>query len=167
MRIKTKKQGFTLIELLIVIAIIAILAAIIMATTAGARAQARDSHRVSQLGEVRTALEMYMSKNSKYPVCGSSTCTGASWDSVMNALINDGDITSKPKDPINTAPYVYTYCPDVTTGSATKYALMAILETNSPALDNDYNTDYPATGACNCDGSGTADPHQTYCIINP
>ena len=161
MRVKVR-QGFTLIELLIVIAIIAILAAIIIATTTGTRAQARDSQRVSQLGEVRTALEMYNSKHGKYSVCGSTTCTGTNWNSVMTALISDGDIASTPKDPTDSSPYVYTYCPDVASGVATKYALMARLETDSTALSTSYKTDYPATGACDCDGNA-----KNYCIINP
>jgi len=58
-----KKKGFTLIELLIVIAIIAILAGIIFASTGGARQKARDSQRVANVKEIHDALLMYEGDN--------------------------------------------------------------------------------------------------------
>lgn len=66
-------KGFTLIELLVVIAIIGILSSVVLASLNSARQKARDAQRVSNLTEVRTALEMYYSDNGAYPDSGVAT----------------------------------------------------------------------------------------------
>jgi len=64
----TKKQGFTLVELLVTIAIIGILASIIVVNISGARKQARDAKRQSELKSIQTALEQYANlNNGLYP----------------------------------------------------------------------------------------------------
>lgn len=60
--------GFTLIELLVVVAIIGILAGLVTVNLASARVRARDAQRVSDLGSVATALELYRTVTKKYPV---------------------------------------------------------------------------------------------------
>jgi len=63
-----RSKGFTLIELLVVIAIIAILAAILFPVFARAREQARSISCLSNLKQIETALQMYLSDNdSSYP----------------------------------------------------------------------------------------------------
>jgi len=64
-----RAPGFTLIELLVVIAIIAILASIILASLGAASAKSRDTRRMSDLRELRNALEMYYTDNGGYPNC--------------------------------------------------------------------------------------------------
>jgi prepilin-type N-terminal cleavage/methylation domain-containing protein len=54
-----KKNGFTLIELLVVIAIIGILSGIVLVSLGGARSQARDARRMSDLRQLISAQEMY------------------------------------------------------------------------------------------------------------
>lgn len=58
---KRDQRGFTLIELLVVIAIIAILAALILAALNSAQKGARDSQRLSDLNQYKTALAQYQS----------------------------------------------------------------------------------------------------------
>jgi len=65
--------GFTLIELLIVIAIIAILISIGLASYSRAQAQARDGERKSDLRNIQGALEQYYSDFNKYPTDPSGT----------------------------------------------------------------------------------------------
>lgn len=65
---KNKARGFTLIELLVVIAIIGILSSVVLASLNSARAKARDARRLSDLHQIRNALELYASDNNgAYP----------------------------------------------------------------------------------------------------
>ncbi len=190
MIMKKNKSGFTLIELLIVIAIIAILAAVIIATTTGAQLQARDARRVQEFDELRNALAMYNSETGHYPYtgdCGTGQAVGTDccsiaandcdYTAMATLLRNKGYLTSIPQDPLGGTTYVYTYCDD-TTGAGSNYALMAKLETKSKALNNDYDTDWPAQDKCDCntktDDSTTLDISEattngpyTYCMRNP
>jgi len=59
--------GFTLIEILVVVAIIGILASVILVSVTSARARARDIKRVSDIRQLRTALELYFGNNGEYP----------------------------------------------------------------------------------------------------
>ncbi|MFH1170553.1 MAG: type II secretion system protein [Candidatus Vogelbacteria bacterium] len=62
------RGGFTLIELLVVIAIIGLLSSIVLASLGQARVKARDSKRVQDLIQLRTALEQYaLDNNGLYP----------------------------------------------------------------------------------------------------
>jgi prepilin-type N-terminal cleavage/methylation domain-containing protein len=61
------RNGFTLIELLVVIAIIGLLSAIVLASLNTARIKARDAKRVSEMGQIQNAIELYYSTNGHYP----------------------------------------------------------------------------------------------------
>jgi len=62
--------GFTLIELLVTIAIIGILSAVVLTSMSGARNQANDGRRVSDIKNIQLALEIYYDVNSQYPATG-------------------------------------------------------------------------------------------------
>ncbi|MCX6730036.1 MAG: type II secretion system protein [Candidatus Portnoybacteria bacterium] len=66
----SNKRGFTLIELLVVISIIGILATIVLVSLGSARIKARSARRITDLNQIRIALEMYYSENGLYPVVG-------------------------------------------------------------------------------------------------
>ena len=66
---KENKRGFTVLELLVTVAIIAILSTVIVSMTNSARIKGRDSGRVSQLRQIRYALEQYRLVNGQYPQC--------------------------------------------------------------------------------------------------
>lgn len=53
------RKGFTLIELLVVISVIGMLAGVVLVGTTGARAKARDARRMSDIDQIRRALELY------------------------------------------------------------------------------------------------------------
>jgi prepilin-type N-terminal cleavage/methylation domain-containing protein len=61
-------KGFTLIELLVVIAIIGILSSVVLASLNSARKKGRDAKRISDISQVKLALELYFDSNRKYPV---------------------------------------------------------------------------------------------------
>jgi len=75
-KIKNKKSGFTLIELLVVIAIIGVLASVVLASVSSARANARNSVRISEVKQLMTSLELYRNQNGGYP------CSNGSYTSV-------------------------------------------------------------------------------------
>ena len=61
------EKGFTLIELLIVVAIIGILAAIAIPQFSAYRQKAYNSAAQSDLKNLKTGMEAYMSENQAYP----------------------------------------------------------------------------------------------------
>lgn len=60
-------RAFTLIELLVVIAIIALLTGIILTALVSSKAKSRDAQRVSDLGQIQLALELYFDRCGQYP----------------------------------------------------------------------------------------------------
>ena len=70
-----KNKGFTLIELLVVVAIIGILATVVLASLGSARERASFAAKLSEVNQVRNALELYNLDNNSYPDNG---CLGRS-----------------------------------------------------------------------------------------
>lgn len=69
------KLGFSLIELLVVISIIAVLMAVLVMNLVGARERSRDSQKIQDLNNLKSALRMYYNDNQAYPSPGASNCT--------------------------------------------------------------------------------------------
>ena len=65
--LKNSKKGFTLIELLVVIAIIGILSSVVLASLSTAREKSRDAKRISDVGQVQLALELFFDAAQSYP----------------------------------------------------------------------------------------------------
>ena len=78
-RLPFRKLGFTMVELILVISIIGVLATIAVTSYSEARQQARDDIRISQLEQLRMAIELYKSENGVYPSpgCGTNFYGGA------------------------------------------------------------------------------------------
>lgn len=133
--LNTSKKAFTIIELLIVIAIIAILTAIVMTNLTGSKAKARDAKRVSDLGQIQLALELFYDRCKSYP-------TALSLDDDALTLCPDGInlgtfIGKLPVDPTTLASY--DYGATVIGSSIGYYFLKATLETQNPALQDDVD----------------------------
>ena len=62
-----KIKGFTLIELLVVISIIGLLSSVVLASLNTARAKSRDARRISDIRQIRNALELYKDSTGYYP----------------------------------------------------------------------------------------------------
>lgn len=126
------KKGFTLIELLVVIAIIGVLSAVVLASLTGARSQARDSKRVSELKQIKYALELYYNTNFQYPTClyVASGCTTTLQNSVF--------MKNVPKDPLTGVNY--SYAANGSGTSCSSYHLGA-------SIENKTNNKVMQTGA--------------------
>jgi prepilin-type N-terminal cleavage/methylation domain-containing protein len=142
------KKGFTLIEILIVVAIIGLLASVVLVGLGAFRTRGRDARRIADLRETQNALELYYTKNQRYPIFTG----GDSWTSLTNSLVNAGiGVSSISNDPLYPdRNYRFGVASD-----NQSYVLGATLEdTSNPALKDDpdgtiYNID-------------CADP--TYCV---
>ncbi|HOZ56494.1 MAG TPA: type II secretion system protein [bacterium] len=132
---KNNKKGFTLIELLVVIAIIGLLSTLAVVSLNNARQKARDARRQSDLKQISTAMELYMSQNDEYPTNG-ATCGAAGVVSLadtpnIDALcsgsgigVTDGTnvfLANIPAEPTTGSTYSYE-------GTGTTYCISADLE---------------------------------------
>ena len=148
-----KNNGFTLIELLVVIAIIGLLSTMSIYAVNIARIKSRDTRRMADLKQIRTALNLYFDEYQRYPTYLDSDAADAGWD---HSNIGDGFIRGLedntrgdnanvttflkvPNDPINIADtshcggagndLVYTY---LTENGNLSYKLCAAFELTTP-----------------------------------
>lgn len=100
-RLLNFQKGFTLLELLVVIAIIGLLTSIVATALNTARQKTRDTRRLTDLKQVKTAFDLYLSEGNGYPdaslfVAGNTvTCSGQT-------------IIRIPRDPLSPT-YDYSY----------------------------------------------------------
>ncbi len=138
-----KSTGFTLIELIIVIAVIAILATtvILVINPVNILREARDSQRIADLGQMSSAMGLYLATVTT-PALGSSTACyvypagiaancgrhavtrvttaaqsqsvdGTGWIPVnLNNVSGGSPLSAWPVDPVNTATFFYSYATD-------------------------------------------------------
>ena len=126
-RLGKKSHGFTLVELLIVLAIIAILISIGLASIRRAQASAHDGQRRSDIQTIRGALEQFYADRNVYP--------GALVDLQNNPAATNPYLRDVPEDPVTNAVYYY----DHIGGSNQTYCIGADLETNRGTHTNACN----------------------------
>ncbi len=137
-----EKNGFTLIELLVVIAIIGLLSSVVLSSLNAARQKANNARRLSDMGQIRTALELYYNDNGKYPVVGwQSQCAG--WGSVAGSNVIPGLVPTylptMPADPqmkasVNQYCYIYASYDSGANYKLLDYNLIGITVTNYPTF---------------------------------
>ena len=134
MKTKNKNLGFTLIELLVVVAIIGLISSIAFASLSTARKKARDTRRIQDLYQIRTALEMYFNDKGYYPAGGWRVSSNATWSALETELAPY--MSKLPKDPINNAdsPWTtgnYSYAYARFSSDTSKYDLVTQFENRS------------------------------------
>lgn len=153
-----RRRAFTLVELLVVIAIIGLLSTIAAVSLGTARSKGKDTKRIADLKQVRSALDMYYQENGVYPTCGQACATycdcttvgwGASWTTME---IRPTYIASMPVDPTNTSAYGYFY--------ARGYKPTGNCSWQNTNLPSDYiiatNLELPNSASDSCPGGFTA-----------
>lgn len=161
-------QGFTLIELLVVIAIIGLLASIVMASLGSSRSKGRDAARISEIKQIKYALELYYDKFNQYPTCltAGGSCT--------TLLSTSGFMPRIPTDPSNGIGYTYAAtgsgatCTGYHLGVSLENKTSLTLTTDSDALStvgictgsaaNFSGISFTAAGAACNTTAGTAQP---------
>lgn len=158
-------RGFTLIELLVVIAIIALLTGIVMVNLTGSRAKARDAKRISDLGNIQVALELYYDRCKSYPgsLDPDASCTTSSGSSVE---LRDF-IAEIPKPPAGAGQTSYEYSVFPSSGSTkTGYVLKAKLESTNAVVQDGVSSSFMSgswSSSLTCsNASGSID----YCVGN-
>lgn len=149
---KEREKGFTLIELLVVIAIIAILSSVVLASLNSARTKGRDAKRISDIKQIKNALEIYRNDFGQYPV-GDIYATGV----LTGGGLGIKYISSMPKDPKPNggvcSPLSGQYCYAYSTNGV-GYHIGAQLETvsivgrsDADASSGSYSLGNPFSGA--------------------
>ena len=139
-RLFSRARGFTLIELLTVIAIIALLASIIMASLTTARQKSRDAKRIADIKNLELALSLYYNDKYAYP-----TTLQALAPNYTPSLPTDPSQSGSCTTGAQASCYTYSALGSGTT--CTSFHLGASLEqTGNTALQSD--TDSAAGTAC-------------------
>ncbi len=106
--LKNSKKGFTLIELLVVIAIIGILSSVVLASLSTARQKSRDAKRISDLGQIQLALELFFDSVQSYPSTTPGIASTATMEGGVIRLTNSSFLPQTPVPPAGgSAKYYY------------------------------------------------------------
>jgi len=152
---KINQKGFTLIELLVVIAIIGLLSTLAVVSLNNARTKSRDARRVADIKQIQTALELYFTDASLYPlndsddtaesIGGMCISTGTTPRNGLDATCS-GAVTYMGAVPTNPSPNGSDYMYLATTGSGTigsSYTLTYTLEQDTGGIAAGANTATP------------------------
>ena len=117
-----KSQGFTLLELIIVLGIISTMLLISATAYSQSQKRSRDAKRKADLNNIRSALEIYRSTNSFYPL---------TMDALTTGTLYLKSVPSDPLEPRQSYKYVSKSGCNNTTVLCNDYTLYTKLE-NQP-----------------------------------
>jgi prepilin-type N-terminal cleavage/methylation domain-containing protein len=156
-------RGFTLIEMLVVIAIIAILTGVVLASLSGAKSKSRDGKRISDISQIQLALEQYFDRCQAYP---STLTTGTNCIASNGATVHLSDfISAIPSQPTGGSVVQTTYGYYVS--AVSDYVLVAFLENSSDVLKDSLTNSTKPSWATTADCTATVknnDKSYHYCV---
>ena len=164
-----RPKGFTLIELLVVIAIIGVLSSVVLASLNSARAKASDAKRVADMRQVNVAMELYYDTYGNYPPSPNNCCTSAShnqnFESMAAPLVSSGILSSIPKAPNASNPYMYFDYRGLayTDGEKAGAILVTYLEGIQPTTTPPFGSCRPFTN----NWCSNTIPSTAYCLCHP
>lgn len=126
------KNGFTLIELLVTISIIGLLSSVVLASLNASRLKGRDAKRISDIRQIRNALELHRDALGYYPATLSSVSLVPTY---IKSISNDPSGASGGSCRPN-----YCYATNALS-NATGYHLGARMEGLSSILNSDSDFD--------------------------
>lgn len=153
MKFKQSQRGFTFMEIMIVMVLLGILVTMVTGSFTSSSRRGRDNRRKSDLHNIQTALEAYMSDKGVYPEssvdgeivgCGFSGSEICGWGM---AFVDQNDtvyMVKLPDDPVSAQRYYYVSTP-------TSYYLYAKLENIHDDGDGVNQSGYSGI-ICNTDG---------------
>ncbi|MDD2565909.1 MAG: prepilin-type N-terminal cleavage/methylation domain-containing protein [Candidatus Gracilibacteria bacterium] len=127
-----KTIGFTLVELIVVIVILAILSTIAFLSFNSYSSSSRDTVRLTDISNSRTALELYITKASKYPIPDEAVLyTGNTGSVISQGVLGDNvarniGLSKAILDPLTQSNYTYS-----TFGNGLYYQIASSLENDS------------------------------------
>ncbi len=160
-------RAFTLVELLVVIAIIAILTGIIVTNLVSSRSKARDGKRISDLGQIQLAINLYYDRCRAYP---SSTGQGGILTGAVDISSNCGagkltDYISQIPVPPGNAPLNQTQYDYTTDANKDNYVLHTVLENqNEVTADSLQGPNGSGPLGTICFDPNSTSPSPDYCI---
>ncbi len=114
------QKGFSLVEVLIVIGIIILLGLISVIALSDQQAKARDAKRISDIRQIRTALEFYYGDKNEYPIVEQPVAIGKNGREKLCSKESGGFVPANtecksestymslvPSDPLGNKQYTY------------------------------------------------------------
>ncbi len=145
---KKENKGFTLIELLVVISIVSLLTSSVLVKLNDVKAEARDAVRLSDMRQIRTALEAYRNRHLHYPglsegipISGNQIGVGSPIDTALAPYL-----PKVPKDPTHDGVmYFYSYdprhCTDSNIGACDCVGMSAVFAFNKAESGASFQKD--------------------------
>ncbi len=150
-----RQKGFTIVELMVVIAIIAVMLTIVLASILDARKDSRDKRRVSDVANYAHALTLYKEKNRDYPnhPQGVELGNGGALDTELQLL--NGNLYTDPLGS-ESSEYSYWYYSDFLCDGQRVHAVLA------KSVEKDGNSNFNTI----CGDEGTVSVSEKLNFLN-
>ncbi|NCN52476.1 prepilin-type N-terminal cleavage/methylation domain-containing protein [Candidatus Parcubacteria bacterium] len=155
MFLRLRPRGFTLVELLVVLAVIAVLSGVVMASVIQARQSAQDKQRVASLEQLSLSLEVYKQAYGSYPFsCNGTGVMGGHGSNfgtcTSNYIQGMTSIITLPVDP-NTTADGYRY---ISNGTSYRLESYNALQSKTLSPTDDYHACAASCSSGVCATSG-------------